>query len=295
MWYFLRTDWIPSLPNYEAANEHYEKTKPLRNKPEIRPIGLGADRRRKNFQIHKFACGTIKLTVYGEVVMTFHPDNQIALYTRRLDCLGLAQYFTAVLRKTNVRFRYTYGVVVCSVADASFQHECGGHRVMVGLDYTDYAVRNNFVIQPTSNREFIVRQHEPAYMHRLKRKAMKQVRDKYKGFKAYLLAMISMNPEPQKSNTGIFEGKRKFYTDGRFEELIASTSMDDWYSASLYIIKTTPKTTYTFNDGWIYTPNPIKAVRFLEDRLKKKYFDVLFERVPVDTYKTDHNWLKYGP
>lgn len=271
--YFQNTNWIPRLSTYEEAKKHYNKVKPIRGS-DVKPIGLDTNsRRRGNCQIlNKGEYITCQLEGYE--VVKYYPDDRIVLNTFGKGCAYMAQFMRALLRGT--KFTGKPGVVVCQLRVATDDQ---------GLVVKKYSVGDNFVIRYEANSgSYEVLEYQPSYKHRLKRKTMKEIREKYEEFAVYVTAVAAMVNDMKDLQAARAD-------TAKVAELMGSTSIDDWYCAAVNIIKKTAHTSYEYGTGWQYTPNPRAAARYIDDLVKQKHHEELFERVQLEEgeYVTDTN------
>ena len=272
--YFQNTNWIPRLRTYEEAKKHYDKAKPIRGS-NVRPIGLDTNsRRRGNCQIF-YRDEYITYLLEAKPVAKYYPDDRIVLNTFDKGSPCMAQFMQALLPGT--KFTSKAGVVVCQLQVATDDQ---------GSVVKKYSVGDNFVIRYKANSgSYEVLEYQPSYKHRLKRKTMKDIREKYEEFTAYVTTMASLITDVK--NLG---GTNRI-RDAQIAELMGSNQPEDWYIAAVRIIANTAIGSYDYGTGWKDMPNPRAAARYIDDLVKHKHHKELFERVQLEEgeYVTDTN------
>jgi len=272
--YFQNTNWIPRLRTYEEAKKHYDKAKPIRGSNVI-PIGLDAkSRRRGNCQIF-YRDEYIAYLLEAKPVAKYYPDDRIVLNTFDKGDTCMAQFMQALLPGT--KFTSKERVVVCQLQVATDDQ---------GSVVKKYSVGDNFVIRYEANSgSYEVLEYQPSYKHRLKRQTMKDIREKYEEFTAYVTTMASLITDIKN-----LVGTNRIH-DAQIAELMGSNQPEDWYCAAANIIRKTARTSYEYGTGWQHTPNPRAAARYIDDLVKHTHHKELFERVQLEEgkYVTDTN------
>ena len=189
-----RNSGIRRLNNYEQAKEWYEAVEPIRGKGTnagVKPLG---HRNRTQFQILKGADDEIKCRLYQTDVVTFYPSGTILIKDARYTTQTTANFIGDVLG------------IYAAVQD---------HDIVIGLHGNRYRLRDGITLARDERGLFKVLSVTKAYVHKVNRKAMSDLRKSVKDFMNYLNGSIKVR------DNGRFNKEEK-------EALLEYLGMDDY-------------------------------------------------------------------
>ncbi len=266
--HFVDTRWIPWMRNYAEAKAHFDKTTPIRGREHVNPLGLDKNsRRRTSCQIHDRG-EYITCELEGYELVKYYPDNTIVLNTYNQDSTAVAQFVSALLPHVRVYHE---------------KSECVYYETRPEGRHNKYAIGDNLVIRYTTHvREDSdtthltpeVLSYTPSYKYKLKRAAMKELREKYHEFTAYVMPVASLTAD----SSSLAEWKLK---RSEVFERMNTTDMDKWYGAAAAIIRHTEKSEYNYAHGWTYVPNPVAVKKYIDDMIKSAHHEELFELIKL--------------
>jgi hypothetical protein len=269
--HFVDTRWIPSMSNYAEAKAHLAKTTPIRGREHINPLGLDKNsRRRTECQIHDRG-EYIACELEGYELVKYYPDNTIVLNTYNQDNTAVAQFISALLPN----FPMMHEKSECVYIEDAFNHS--------DRRYNKYAIGDNLVIRyttyvqegsDTNHLKPEVLSYTPSYKYKLKRAAMKELREKYHEFTAYVMTVASMTDD----SSSLSEWKLK---RSQVFEYMNTTDMSKWYEAAAAIVRHTEKSQYNYGTGWSFAPNPVAVKKYIDDMIKSAHHEELFELVEI--------------
>lgn len=154
---------------YEDAKYWYENIKPLRGTLDVRPLG---ERRDKQYQICKQG-ENYTARLYETDVVTFYPDNKIAIRTNGYATALTMSFVSAVL---GIDARRTRGACIYNINGAN-------HTIRVQKDRSEglvfeYVGNDMRVVQSQSHKQWVVSRAGANTV----RRRVSQFRDYFKGF-----------------------------------------------------------------------------------------------------------------
>ena len=189
-----RNNGIPKLSNYKEAFDWWNSIKPIRGR-EVDTRPLGYRRRVDEYQIRKADDGTIECLLWRDAVIKFKPDGTIRLGNPFYSTTSVANFITDIMPHKVRAYIFDFDLVV-KVFDGDYltEQRAGDWGVK---DFKD-ADGNVYDLPDESvgldeNYHFL--EDKPEVMRKIKRKALREVMERYKPFTEYMCNYHKLNGE----------------------------------------------------------------------------------------------------
>lgn len=191
----FRNNGIPKLTNYKEAFDWWNNTKPIRGR-EVDTRPLGHRRRVDEYQIRKADDGTIECVLWRDAVVKFKPDGTIRLGNPFYSSTSVANFINDILHNSRVSaYIFDFDLVI-KVFDGDYliEQRAGdwGVKDFKDTDGNVYDIPDESV-GLDENYHFL--EDKPEVMRKIKRKALREVMERYKPFTEYMSNYHKVNGE----------------------------------------------------------------------------------------------------
>jgi len=270
MGFGIKTSDLPSIYTYENALRRYKTTPPIKGTT-IRPLG---DRRAKHKSISLTSLDAVACELYGTHCVVYYPDGSLHLRHGGHVTKSTADFISRIAPVSDVYVERDCLIVRV----AGGEYKCGNE----GLRLT----RGSDGYKPVEAKPFTVT--------KLDRKAMNEMRKKYKPFIQYVINMGKITDFERPDHRGSrFE--YLLHSQEEFLRVAEQENLDEWAELVPLVIAQagTVKDNYVYNQGWshVWICNEARVKAFIDQTIKKAHASKLFflEKLEPGVYKKDTN------